>query len=204
MSSELLDNPSWHALTGPLARFAEGSGLARRFRPDVSIFAAIADDSAASWADLGALYGSGHDVLLTSRGGFNPPPGWMVLGGGSGFQMVLEGEPIDPDGATSTPLVRELTDDDVPAMVELVRLTEPGPFRERTIELAVTSASKRMAVCWPWPVSASPCRATSRSVLCAPTPTPDGAATRRQSPRRSPATFGRPAARRCCTWPSTT
>ena len=36
-----------------------------------------------------------------------------------------------PDIAT----MRPLTDDDVPAMVDLVARTEPGPFRPRTIDL---------------------------------------------------------------------
>jgi predicted GNAT family acetyltransferase len=41
-----------------------------------------------------------------------------------------EPSPLAP-GATS----RRLTPDDVPAMLTLAQLTEPGPFRQRTIEL---------------------------------------------------------------------
>jgi predicted GNAT family acetyltransferase len=40
-----------------------------------------------------------------------------------------------PDPLTRGETLRPLTTQDVPAMVALAELTEPGPFRERTIEL---------------------------------------------------------------------
>jgi len=126
-----LDNPVWHALTGPQQRFADGSGLARRFRPDVTLFAAIANDSSDAWADLAALVGPRGDAILARRAPIVAHEGWRVLGTRPGFQMVLEREPAADDA----PGTRPLTDDDVPEMVALVALTEPGPFRERTIEL---------------------------------------------------------------------
>jgi ribosomal protein S18 acetylase RimI-like enzyme len=126
-----LDNPSWHALAGRQAAFAEGTGLARRYRPEVSVFAALADTSLAAWADLAELVGSGQDVVLNRNGSIEPPRGWTVLGAGSGYQMVLDGEPAASDPGS----IRDLGDDDVDEMVALVGLTEPGPFRPRTIEL---------------------------------------------------------------------
>ena len=42
-----LDNPVWHALAGPQATLAEGSGRASRFRSEVSVFAAVPDDATA-------------------------------------------------------------------------------------------------------------------------------------------------------------
>ena len=41
---EPLDNPVWHALTGPHARFSEGSSLALRYQPDVAAFSALPDE----------------------------------------------------------------------------------------------------------------------------------------------------------------
>jgi predicted GNAT family acetyltransferase len=46
--------------------------------------------------------------------------------------MILQ-SPIDADIDTTE--VRVLTRDDVDSMLELVALTEPGPFRGRTIEM---------------------------------------------------------------------
>jgi ribosomal protein S18 acetylase RimI-like enzyme len=126
-----LDNPIWHALTGPQQHLGDGSSLARRFRPDVALFAALAEYSPEAWADLGRLIGAGNDVILNRNGPIEPPDGWEVLGIRPGYQMVLEREPAADDA----PGTRPLTADDVPEMVALVRLTEPGPFRAGTIEL---------------------------------------------------------------------
>jgi predicted GNAT family acetyltransferase len=48
--------------------------------------------------------------------------------------MVYAGSPtLQP--RTAEPSMRLITQSDVPAMVELAKLTEPGPFRNRTHEL---------------------------------------------------------------------
>ena len=126
-----LDNPSWFALTGAQSAFSEGAGRARRYRPDVSVFAATVDDSADAWTDLADVVGPGGEVVLNRAGTIVVPSGWATLGAGSGFQMVLDGEPsVDPSAQ-----IRTLTEDDVDNMTALVALTEPGPFRPRTFDL---------------------------------------------------------------------
>jgi predicted GNAT family acetyltransferase len=64
------------------------------------------------------------------------PDGWSLFRGGILTQMIcrkpeLTGTRSLPANAT----LRQLDTADVPAMLELARLTEPGPFRERTMEL---------------------------------------------------------------------
>jgi GNAT superfamily N-acetyltransferase len=138
----LLDNAGWQALVGPHAAFAEGDGRARRYRPDVSVFYAAADDSPNSWADVGGLATGDGVVVLFRVGPLTAPAGWTEVFVGDGYQMVLT-EPLAavPDLPATDPAtghavtMRPLTDDDVDAMVTLVALTEPGPFRPRTIEL---------------------------------------------------------------------
>lgn len=133
-----LDNPVWTSLTTALAPFAEGTGSALRFRREVSAFAAIRDTTETSWADLAAHVGHG-DLMMCGHDGVDPPNGWTVLGGGLGHQMVFDGtDPSSVAAISGTPApagTRPLGDDDVAAMVALVALTEPGPFRRRTIEL---------------------------------------------------------------------
>src|SRR5918994_6039397 len=51
----VLDNAGWHSLVGPHARFAVGEGLARAYRPDVSVFHAAADDLPEAWEALRPL-----------------------------------------------------------------------------------------------------------------------------------------------------
>ena len=53
-------------------------------------------------------------------------------------QMICRGQPIPPSNAgndSESFAIEPLTARDVPEMLELVHLTEPGPFARRTIEL---------------------------------------------------------------------
>jgi ribosomal protein S18 acetylase RimI-like enzyme len=138
VSDSVLDNAAWSSLTGAHARLAEGTGLARRYPADVSPFAAIADErDPQAWRDLAELVGPGGHTVLTGRE--TPAPiGWTVVEGGQGVQLVGEavrGE-LFPDAV-------DLGNDDVPAMLDLVERTKPGPFLPRTIELGGYLGVKR-------------------------------------------------------------
>ena len=53
-----LDRAAWASLTGPQAHFAQGEGQARRYRAELSPFAAISSpEDERAWADLQVLYG---------------------------------------------------------------------------------------------------------------------------------------------------
>lgn len=117
----------WAALSGPQACFAEASGDAVRFAPDVSPFCAVADPgSAAGWRDLATL--TSH-ALLTGPS-ISPGPGWELAVSVPGIQMI--GQSMtgveDPEAVV-------LTETDVPEILDLVERAKPGPFRKRTIEL---------------------------------------------------------------------
>ncbi len=124
-----LDNVVWAALTGPQAGFAQQHGRALRFRPDLSPFAALpADADADAWADLAALAGPGASLLLTGPDRV-PPPGWTAQRW-PGVQLVDEGLAVEPD-----PEAVRLGVSDVAEMRELVRRTDPGPFRVGTVTM---------------------------------------------------------------------
>jgi ribosomal protein S18 acetylase RimI-like enzyme len=125
-----LDNVVWHSLTGPNERLAQRVGGAARFDPAVSVFASIEDEpTQSSWDDLGRVVGpDGSAILFRAR--VEAPSNWAIDWKLTGLQMVAadgRGEPAE--GAV------QLTVDDVPQMMRLVTATEPGPFRQRTIEL---------------------------------------------------------------------
>jgi ribosomal protein S18 acetylase RimI-like enzyme len=131
---ELLANAAWHALTGPQAAIAEGTELAVRFDPDVSVFAALPDHpTREAWDALAELVGPGGAAALI-RADLEPPEGWTELFGGVGVQMTWSGEELAGRPSDGFDVVR-LSDADVPEMVALVARTEPGPFTDRTIEL---------------------------------------------------------------------
>ena len=130
-----LDNPLWAALTGPQAPFAERLGRAVRFAPDVSPFAAVADDT--GWADLATLVGPGGTALVPDAS-VEPADGWELVGAIPGVQMdgsAFEGAP-DPEAVV-------LGQADVPEMLDLVSRTQPGPFLPRTIALGTYLGIRR-------------------------------------------------------------
>jgi ribosomal protein S18 acetylase RimI-like enzyme len=134
---EPLDNPVWHALCGPHATLAEGSGGARRYRREYTEFAAVVDGTDAdAWHALGDLVGPGGFALLVTDDA--PPAGWLLVGAFPVRQMVFdrEAEPIEAaiasDGNAS---VQPLDASDAAAMTALIAATEPGPWSTRTHEL---------------------------------------------------------------------
>lgn len=128
MTTHLLDRPIWHALATRQAHVSQGTVHARRFAPDIGPFAATADDSAESLAELAALLPAEGAVILLQTGEIPVPPGATVAMSALGVQMVARTlAPLDP-----APPIERLTEADAPAMLELATLTAPGPFLART------------------------------------------------------------------------
>ena len=125
-----LDHPVWHALTSTQGALAQGGALARRFPPDIAPFADMADMSPESFAALGALMAPSDYVVLFTPEAVSPPAAFKILLVKTGEQMI--GTPIDAPGTAD--IVR-LGAPDVPDMIELTKLTNPGPFAARTHEL---------------------------------------------------------------------
>jgi ribosomal protein S18 acetylase RimI-like enzyme len=125
-----LDNPVFAALTGAQATFAVRQGNAVRYRPGVSPFCAVADESsAADWADAARLtVPSGAALFVRLSAG--PPDDWEVLVAREGVQLVADD--LDP---ALDPEAVALAEADVPEMLELTDRTKPGPFLPGTVEL---------------------------------------------------------------------
>ncbi|HEX4037426.1 MAG TPA: GNAT family N-acetyltransferase [Acidobacteriaceae bacterium] len=135
MSETLLDNPMWSALTTDHTKFAMGGALARRYRDEIGPLSGMVGQSDAAYEELRSLAGPGGMLGLFFLEEPRPPAGWTLVRGGRLNQMIAR-EPrltrIEPPaGAT----LRALTAESAPAMVELAELTEPGPFRLRSMEL---------------------------------------------------------------------
>jgi ribosomal protein S18 acetylase RimI-like enzyme len=127
--SNPLDRPIWSALSTRQRAISLGSDRARRLPADVAPFADVRD--AADMAELASLVPPGDFVVMFTGRPVEPPPGLAIADASSGDQMVLEALRA-PEGDIG---IAELTAADVPAMRELVKLTNPGPFGPRTIEL---------------------------------------------------------------------
>jgi ribosomal protein S18 acetylase RimI-like enzyme len=126
-----LDHPIWNALNTRQQALAEGGARARRYPPAIAPFAAMTDMSSESFAALHALMSPADLAVLFTPDPVTAPAEFKVLLAKTGEQMI--GSPAEsPAGATE---VVTLGADDVPAMMELTKLTNPGPFAPRTHEL---------------------------------------------------------------------
>lgn len=131
-----LDNPIWSALHTEHSRFAIGSSIARRYLPDIGPLSATCDQTSASYDALRSLAGPSDLLVVFLEEPCASLPGWSLVRTGLLDQMMFP-DAQAPQPALLQPDVtlRRLAPADVPAMLELTALTEPGPFRHRTIEL---------------------------------------------------------------------
>ena len=125
-----LDNPVYAALSGAQARFAQRSGRALRYEPDVAPFMAMPPSpSEVDWADAAELVPPGTAAAIIDDGDAVPDT-WQVM---SSFEVVqMTGEASD--GTADHEAVR-LGAADLPEILDLIARTNPGPFMDRTIEL---------------------------------------------------------------------
>jgi predicted GNAT family acetyltransferase len=127
--NHVLDNPVWHALTGRQAALSTGMATARRYLPDISPWAAAADDSPAGLDALAPLIPENGYVILV-RKSERPFETQLVAPAMTfeGFQMAAQNIEAPPDRADCA----DLGDADAADMLELANLTKPGPFSART------------------------------------------------------------------------
>ena len=128
----VLDNVVWHALTGPHRTLAIGHGRARHYPRDVAPFSAIADPTPLAYADLMADLPLGAEARLFRPTAEALPAGWAETGLFPMLQMVADRAPGEADRGKQP--VR-LGPADVPDMLELAEISQPGPFAARTVEL---------------------------------------------------------------------
>jgi ribosomal protein S18 acetylase RimI-like enzyme len=128
---DALDNPAWHALTGPHAPFSEGTSLALRYQTDICPFAALPDEAGPdAWDAMRDLVGPGNVATLFRPAPIEIPAGWELTYSLTGLQMVA----TESIGAPDDDFVC-LGAHDVDEMIALVERTRPGPFLRRTVEL---------------------------------------------------------------------
>lgn len=127
----LLDRPVWTALATRHKSLGEGTGLARRYRPDILPFAAVEADDPQALAALAALARPGETMLFIQADPIVSPSGFEVLTTAAAVQMIAVNVPqAAPDDA-----ILPLGESDAEAMLALASLTKPGPFSLKSQEL---------------------------------------------------------------------
>jgi predicted GNAT family acetyltransferase len=123
-----LENPVWSSLATGHRAMARVNGLAVRYPGDISPLSAIRESSPRAFADLRALTQPGEVVGLATGFDVTVPDDWEIVLQRFIDQMVCED--FHPGGEIA-PLL--LSDKDVPEMIALTKLTQPGPFEHGTI-----------------------------------------------------------------------
>ena len=127
----VLDLAIWHALKGRQSIFAQGSELALRYDPAISVFAAVQQNDEASLQALASLVPEQGIIVMLQPGIVPTPINCEVTFMGHGFQMVL----VAAENLHSASDFVELGDADVPEILALAELTKPGPFLRGTPKL---------------------------------------------------------------------
>jgi hypothetical protein len=134
-SESSLDNPIWNALTTEHASLALGGEGARRYPAEIGPLSGMPSQTDAGYRALRALVPAEDIAVLFFDEAPRLPAGWTLVRGGPLAQMVADRPQLAEIPAQRGVELRVLTAADAPAMVELAKLTEPGPFRLRTLEL---------------------------------------------------------------------
>lgn len=130
-----LNDPIWSALNDRHRVFAWGNDLAMRYRNDIAPFAAVRNSSSEAFAALEEIVAPGERIALFSTK-LRPTLGNFEISQTlSGIQMIALNWSGKTSMRTGTPTIVRLDENDVPEMLQLTRLTNPGPFKERTLEL---------------------------------------------------------------------
>ena len=129
--NHLLKNPVYHALLSGDRHLSFGNEKVKYFDEQVSPFAGFEQDYNKGFSDLYELLPSGRKILYAIPSLITEPAGWEVAHEIKGLQFVYE---ADREIKTQFSDVMSLSEIHVEEMMELARLTRPGPFGPRTID----------------------------------------------------------------------
>lgn len=129
MNLSPLDNPVWHALNSYHEHLAIWGDGAVRYPPDILGAAALPENSRVGFTKLRDLVESNELVGIAGSLPKNLS-GWEVVHSDQARQLIHE----DLKPFTRVDAV-VLTSQDVPEMLDLVNVAQPGPFAPRAIEL---------------------------------------------------------------------
>ncbi|HEY0245467.1 MAG TPA: GNAT family N-acetyltransferase [Mucilaginibacter sp.] len=128
--NHVLDNPAWNALISGSKNLSNGSESVKYFAKDVSPFVGLKENPEES---LKILYDLVPDESLSGVISINEmeiPRPWKLLQCVRSLQLIYNGT-AEPDEVAE---LVTLTDEHIPQMLALTKLTNPGPFEARTID----------------------------------------------------------------------
>lgn len=128
--NHLLDNPVYNALCSGDSHLSFGNERVKYFNEEVSPFAGFEENNKLGFSELYDLLPEGRRILYAIPSRIQEPDGWQLQHEIKGLQFVYEGNKnIVGEFSSIVPLTEAHVDE----MIELVKLTKPGPFGKRTI-----------------------------------------------------------------------
>jgi ribosomal protein S18 acetylase RimI-like enzyme len=128
---DLLLNPVYNALLTGDRHLSFGNEQVKYFDEQVSPFAGFDPEYKNGFAELYEMLPSGRKILYAISSIITQPAGWQVQHEIKGLQFVYES---NSKMKTQFPDVKPLSEIHVEQMVQLAKLTRPGPFGIRTID----------------------------------------------------------------------
>jgi ribosomal protein S18 acetylase RimI-like enzyme len=129
--SHILDNPIWNALSTGNKKFAFGNEQVKYIDREVGFFAGLKCNSETELKDLHGMVPLKSRVILFTPEEIRIPAGWHIALKKDLLQMVYQQQAsFIADDTELVPLQAK----DIPAMLHLTAMTNPGPFLSRTIE----------------------------------------------------------------------
>lgn len=129
----LLDNPIYHSLKSAHRSFSKGMEDVVYYEEDVAPFAGLKENSAANFEELYRISPPESTFVVFTPSPYAVPKDWKLITHINMYQMVHHPGQRPVPGKTG---FEDLYVDHVEEMIDLVKLTQPGPFRKRTIELS--------------------------------------------------------------------
>lgn len=128
----LLDNPIYHSLATAHRPFAKGVEGVYHYEEDVAPFAGLKENSKENFELLYAISPPESTFVVFTPIAFETPENWKLLTHIDMFQLVYDHAHV-PTGDENP--FEDLDENHVLEMIDLVKLTQPGPFKSKTILL---------------------------------------------------------------------
>lgn len=127
----LLHNPVYNALLSGDRQLSYGNERVKYFDELVSPFAGFEQDDKEGFSDLYQILPAGRKILYATPFIITEPAGWQIQHEIKGLQFVYEaGKMMKKE----FPEIMPLAEIHVEQMVQLAKLTKPGPFGLKTID----------------------------------------------------------------------
>ncbi|MES2809050.1 MAG: GNAT family N-acetyltransferase [Bacteroidota bacterium] len=126
----VLDNPAFNALSTGNAKLANGTAQVKYFHKEVSPFIGFDENTDQHFQLLYNQIPHDWPVGFISPTPRDIPQPWKIIFYAPCYQMVYKGDVK----AIDERILVELTARHIPQMIALTKLTNPGPFKQRTIE----------------------------------------------------------------------